>query len=97
MAGPPEQAREGDTSLIKELQQVFARPIKHLQLNWPATTSLPREFFNAGGVSHQRVISGRPMGSKRTLGVVLFNSFELLDVFGPLEMFGLAADLLRSV
>ena len=32
------------------------------------------------------------MGSKRTLGVVLFNSFELLDVFGPLEMFGLAAD-----
>ena len=32
------------------------------------------------------------MGSKRTLGVVLFESFELLDVFGPLEMFGLAAD-----
>ena len=32
------------------------------------------------------------MGSKRTLGVVLFDGFELLDVFGPLEMFGLAAD-----
>ena len=32
------------------------------------------------------------MGSKRTLGVVLFEGFELLDVFGPLEMFGLAAD-----
>ena len=32
------------------------------------------------------------MGNKRTLGVVLFDSFELLDVFGPLEMFGLAAD-----
>ena len=30
------------------------------------------------------------MGSKRTLGVVLFEGFELLDVFGPLEMFGLA-------
>ena len=27
-----------------------------------------------------------------TLGVVLFEGFELLDVFGPLEMFGLAAD-----
>ena len=32
------------------------------------------------------------MGSNRTLGVVLFEGFELLDVFGPLEMFGLAAD-----
>ena len=32
------------------------------------------------------------MRSKRTLGVVLFEGFELLDVFGPLEMFGLAAD-----
>ena len=32
------------------------------------------------------------MGSKRTLGVVLFEGFELLDVFGPLEMFGLASD-----
>ena len=32
------------------------------------------------------------MASKRTLGVVLFEGFELLDVFGPLEMFGLAAD-----
>ena len=32
------------------------------------------------------------MGSKRTLGVVLFEGFELLDVFGPLEMFGLAAE-----
>jgi len=32
------------------------------------------------------------MGNKRSLGVVLFEGFELLDVFGPLEMFGLAAD-----
>ena len=32
------------------------------------------------------------MRSKQTLGVVLFEGFELLDVFGPLEMFGLAAD-----
>ena len=32
------------------------------------------------------------MASKRTLGVVLFEGFELLDVFGPLEMFGLTAD-----
>ena len=28
----------------------------------------------------------------RTIGVVLFEGFELLDVFGPLEMFGLAAE-----
>ena len=32
------------------------------------------------------------MRSKRTVGVVLFEGFELLDVFGPLEMFGLVAD-----
>ena len=32
------------------------------------------------------------MRFKRTLGVVLFEGFELLDVFGPLEMFGLAAE-----
>ena len=32
------------------------------------------------------------MRSKRTLGVVLFEGFELLDVFGPLQMFGMAAD-----
>ena len=32
------------------------------------------------------------MRSKRTIGVVLFEGFELLNVFGPLEMFGLAAD-----
>ena len=32
------------------------------------------------------------MTYKRTLGVVLFEGFELLDVFGPLEMFGLVAD-----
>src|SRR5262245_60058034 len=28
------------------------------------------------------------MAQKRTLGVVLFPGFELLDVFGPLEMMG---------
>ena len=32
------------------------------------------------------------MTCQRTIGVVLFEGFELLDVFGPLEMFGLAAD-----
>ena len=32
------------------------------------------------------------MTYKRTIGVVLFEGFELLDVFGPLEMFGLATD-----
>ena len=28
------------------------------------------------------------MTRKRTIGVVLFPGFELLDVFGPLEMYG---------
>ena len=32
------------------------------------------------------------MTCQRTIGVVLFEGFELLDVFGPLEMFGLAAE-----
>lgn len=27
---------------------------------------------------------------KRTIGVVLFPGFELIDVFGPLEMYGIA-------
>ncbi|MBK1647710.1 dimethyladenosine transferase [Rhabdochromatium marinum] len=29
---------------------------------------------------------------KRTIGVVLFPEFELLDVFGPVEMFGIARE-----
>jgi transcriptional regulator GlxA family with amidase domain len=29
---------------------------------------------------------------KRTIGVLLFERFELLDVFGPLEMFGMLED-----
>ena len=32
------------------------------------------------------------MTTKRTIGVLLFEGFELLDVFGPLEMYGMAAD-----
>ena len=32
------------------------------------------------------------MPERRSIGVVLFHGFELLDVFGPLEMYGIAAD-----
>ena len=32
------------------------------------------------------------MTRKRTIGVVLFPGFELLDVFGPLEMYGIAKE-----
>jgi transcriptional regulator GlxA family with amidase domain len=32
------------------------------------------------------------MGDRISVGVVLFDGFELLDVFGPLEMFGLLPD-----
>ena len=37
------------------------------------------------------------MTAARTLGVVLFTDFELLDVFGPLEVFGHAKDFFRIV
>jgi len=32
------------------------------------------------------------MTAKRSIGVILFNDFELLDVFGPLEMYGMAPE-----
>lgn len=32
------------------------------------------------------------MKTPRSIGVVLFNEFELLDVFGPLEMYGMAPE-----
>jgi len=32
------------------------------------------------------------MANKRTLGALLFPGFELLDIFGPLEMFGVLND-----
>jgi transcriptional regulator GlxA family with amidase domain len=35
--------------------------------------------------------------AQRTVGVLLFPGFELLDVFGPLEAFGHAADWFRCV
>lgn len=35
------------------------------------------------------------MSRCRVVGVVLFEGFELLDVFGPLEMFGMLADSFR--
>jgi putative intracellular protease/amidase len=50
-----------------------------------------------GGAAGPRALLGRPRGgegggsdlmTERTVGVVLFPGFELLDVFGPLEAFG---------
>ena len=32
------------------------------------------------------------MKTRRSIGVVLFDEFELLDVFGPLEMYGMAPE-----
>ena len=37
------------------------------------------------------------MANKRTLGAVLFPDFELLDIFGPLEMFGVLDEHLEVV
>ncbi|MET0370889.1 MAG: DJ-1/PfpI family protein [Sphingobium sp.] len=36
-------------------------------------------------------------GDKKRLGMVVFNGFELLDVFGPLEMFGMLRDRVEIV
>jgi len=49
-----QQAEHGDTSLIQELQQVFRHPYEPLPPQLAATYDRlkPREFFNAGGVSH---------------------------------------------
>jgi len=49
-----DQAAEGDTRLIQELQTVFSHPYSPLPAALKATYDRlrPREFFNAGGVSH---------------------------------------------
>lgn len=38
-----------------------------------------------------------PSGPKKILGMVVFDGFELLDVFGPLEMFGMLKDRVEIV
>ncbi len=49
-----EQAAQGETSLVQELQEVFRHPYDELPAELEATYDRlrPREFFNAGGVSH---------------------------------------------
>jgi uncharacterized protein YdiU (UPF0061 family) len=49
-----EQAAQGDTSLIQELQAVFSHPydVPSAELAARYDRLKPREFFNAGGVSH---------------------------------------------
>jgi uncharacterized protein YdiU (UPF0061 family) len=49
-----EQAAQGDTSLIQELQAVFRHPYEAPSAELAATYDRlkPREFFHAGGVSH---------------------------------------------
>ncbi len=49
-----QQAAEGDTTAIQELQAVFRHPYEALSPELAATYDRlkPREFFNAGGVSH---------------------------------------------
>jgi uncharacterized protein YdiU (UPF0061 family) len=49
-----EQAAQGDTRAIQELQAVFSHPYDELSPELAATYDRlrPREFFNAGGVSH---------------------------------------------
>ncbi|MFY9350868.1 MAG: DJ-1/PfpI family protein [Sphingobium sp.] len=38
-----------------------------------------------------------PSGPKKRLGMIVFDGFELLDVFGPLEMFGMLKDRVEIV
>jgi uncharacterized protein YdiU (UPF0061 family) len=49
-----EKAAEGDFSLVRELQAVFSHPYDELppELEARYDRLKPREFFNAGGVSH---------------------------------------------
>jgi uncharacterized protein YdiU (UPF0061 family) len=49
-----QQAAQGDTSLIQELQAVFRHPYEAPSAELAATYDRlkPRDFFNAGGVSH---------------------------------------------
>ncbi len=49
-----EQAAQGDTTLIQELQAVFSHPYEEPSAELEARYDRlkPREFFNAGGVSH---------------------------------------------
>ena len=49
-----EQAAHGDTGAIQELQAVFRHPYEALPPGLAATYDRlkPREFFNAGGISH---------------------------------------------
>jgi len=49
-----EQAAHGDTGAIQELQAVFRHPYEALPPELAATYDRlkPREFFNAGGISH---------------------------------------------
>ena len=49
-----EQAAQGDYGLVRELQEVFRHPYEALPAGLAATYDRlkPREFFNAGGVSH---------------------------------------------
>jgi uncharacterized protein YdiU (UPF0061 family) len=49
-----DQAAQGDTRLIQELQEVFRHPYDEPSPELAATYDRlkPQEFFNAGGVSH---------------------------------------------
>jgi hypothetical protein len=49
-----QQAEQGDTTLIQELQAVFTNPYEPLPAELAAKYDRlrPAEFFGAGGVSH---------------------------------------------
>ncbi len=49
-----QQAEQGDSSLIKDLQQVFSHPYdeQSAEVETMYDRLKPRDFFNAGGVSH---------------------------------------------
>jgi uncharacterized protein YdiU (UPF0061 family) len=49
-----ERAAEGDASLVQELQEVFSHPYDEQSAEVQATYDRlrPRDFFNAGGISH---------------------------------------------
>ena len=48
-----------------------------------------REYFS----QLEPKIEGDTMDSKKAIGVLIFDDFELLDVFGPLEMYGMLPEI----
>lgn len=65
----------------------------------PAASDPGRDPFAVPGISMQQAALGTPRnerGATLRLGVLLYDAFELLDAFGPLEIWGMANKELKD-